>query len=717
MKEKSRSVKRILIVLLFAAMAIFLTACGVDVDATVKLNRDGSGERIMVLTMPKNEMLLLGKVNTASVDSIIADGCPDCMKYVYNEDDKKIQAEFTLPFSSLEDYQNKLNTFCKKKAEVTAEFDMSPFASEIHYSESVTTKDMLQWIPDLLVEKKVLNNRYRNSVFDQVSTKLYFSGSEYDCGSGRLNVSEMLYCRIDSIDVYTVSAGGEKFTRLIKLNIPEEELNKNKEMITSFLEEAIPEGGFGAWEDGKDGVRIFTVTMQDFTADEMAKGMQKYTGSDACTFENAEASVGDGIFYKGCAFRESSDWTNFGCNEEKTVHIRYYLDQTASEGFLYETENKSKLRLEGVESGDTSYLLYVLGEKQKLSIYADQAHYFHFSSIDYSVDANNLKDIRKTIVFHFEDTKTEDIGEICDKIRTLAKTDEDVAKIQTQMTEDTLTLLFKGTADDVSEMITAITGQQEKSVSYACEKHWIAPLEKCVLVDMMDMEGFVYKDPEGSKYWQIPVNYEVKINGVGKEMISDQPLIEEKIGSFKGKLQTDKRYKVSYRANHVNGLAFLWMGILLLAVVALATGIYFMVRSFIEKRREKREEEEARIIGMGEAKELPDEDVMAIEAKEETAETAESEEDVDSEETAEAEETAVPDETAEAEETVVPDETAENDVTAEAAGTGETTKDKVESFASEETEPAESATTECETEEPVAAENVTEESKEGSKPE
>ena len=488
-------------------------------------------------------------------------------------------------------------------------------------------------------------------------------------------------------------------------------------MITSFLEEAIPEGGFGAWEDGKDGVRIFTVTMQDFTADEMAKGMQKYTGSDACTFENAEASVGDGIFYKGCAFRESSDWSNFGCNEEKTVHIRYYLDQTASEGFLYETENKSKLRLEGVESGDTSYLLYVLGEKQKLSIYADQAHYFHFSSIDYSVDANNLKDIRKTIVFHFEDTKTEDIGEICDKIRTLAKTDEDVAKIQTQMTEDTLTLLFKGTADDVSEMITAITGQQEKSVSYACEKHWIAPLEKCVLVDMMDMEGFVYKDPEGSKYWQIPVNYEVKINGVGKEMISDQPLIEEKIGSFKGKLQTDKRYKVSYRANHVNGLAFLWMGILLLAVVALAAGIYFMVRSFIEKRREKREEEAARIIGMGEAKELPDEDVMAIEAKEETAETAESEEDVDSEETAEAEETVVPDETAEAEETVVPDETAENDVTAEAAGTGETTKDKVESFASEETEPAESATTESETEEPVAAENVTEESKEGSKPE
>jgi hypothetical protein len=70
------------------------------------------------------------------------------------------------------EFQNKLNTFCKKKAEVTAEFDMSPFASEIHYSESVTTKDMLQWIPDLLVEKKVLNNRYRNSVFDQVSTKL-----------------------------------------------------------------------------------------------------------------------------------------------------------------------------------------------------------------------------------------------------------------------------------------------------------------------------------------------------------------------------------------------------------------------------------------------------------------------------------------------------------------------------------------------------------------
>lgn len=247
MENKSKFAKRILIVFLFAAMAVFLTACGVDVDATVKLNRDGSGERIMVLTMPKNEMILLGKINTSNVDRIIADGCPDCLRYVYSEDSKKIQAEFTLPFSSLEDYQNKLNTFCARKAEVKADFEITPFSSQIQYSENLSTKEMLQWIPNLLIEKKVLNQRYRNSVFDQVSTKFYFSGSEFDGGAGRLSVSDSFYCAIDSIDVYTVSAGGEKYTRLIKLKIREEELNKNKDMISSFLEEGIPEGGFGAW--------------------------------------------------------------------------------------------------------------------------------------------------------------------------------------------------------------------------------------------------------------------------------------------------------------------------------------------------------------------------------------------------------------------------------------------------------------------------------------
>ena len=707
MRVNEKAVKRILVVALFGIMLAFLTACGADVDATVRLNRDGSGERVMEVTIPKTEMRLYGKSDLSSIDTVIADGCPGCMEYSYSEDNSSIKAEFTLPFSSLEDYQNKLNSFCSKNVVINGEITSTPFATEIEYSENVSTREIMGWLPKLLVDKKVLNARYQNSVFDKISTKFYFSGKEYDIGSGRISVSDNVYCVIDSIDVYTVPAGGEKFTRIIKVNIAEEEVTKNELAIVDCLEESIPEGGFGEWEEGADsGMRVFSVTMQDMSDKDMEKAMQHFTSSADCTFEAADATVGDGIFFKGCAFRENTDWTNFGCNENKEVHVAYYMDQSCSEGTLNDMKSGAKRSINGVPKERTNYIVYDMGEVQNTSLYADLARYFHFSSIDYTIDAKNRNDICKTIVFHFDNTQSEDIGEICDKIRTLAKTDENAAKIKMDMTQDVLTLTFAGTADDISGMITSITGQEDRSVSYACDKRWIAIFEKSVLIDIMDMEGFVYKDDEGSEYWQIPVKYEAKISGVNKEMISAQPLIEKKGNSFKGKLTTDKRFKVTYRANRINGLAFVWIAVLTLAVASFIAGIYFLVRSVFEKKKEAKEEAVARMVGMGEARELPDEVVPADKAEteaenivaDETEESFAGDNSVTEESSAE--------EYREAEENVVEEEstsTEENKAAEESASTEEN-KAAEESTTEEEIIAEEDAPTE---ENVTAEENVT----------
>ena len=93
--------KKYLTAAFLLVMTLFLCACGADVNSTVTVNPDESGERVMVMTISKNDLKMAGKFKLSDVDSAIADSCPDCMTYAYEEDGKTVRATFTLPFSSV----------------------------------------------------------------------------------------------------------------------------------------------------------------------------------------------------------------------------------------------------------------------------------------------------------------------------------------------------------------------------------------------------------------------------------------------------------------------------------------------------------------------------------------------------------------------------------------------------------------------------------------
>ena len=228
---------------------------------------------------------------------------------------------------------------------------------------------------------------------------------------------------------------------------------------------------------------------------------------------------------------------------------------------------------------------------------------FFFSLIDYMLDAKGKNNILKEIVLHF-DNETEDIGGICDKIRALGKDDEIAAKTKVELSGNTIKLTFEGKASEINHMMSVITGGDEIGVSYANESKWLVPLENTIVEDIVDFEGIAYKDPNGSEYWQIPVNYTAKIYGVGQEVINGQTLVTEKISSFEGDFTTENRVKVQYQTKRINGYAFLWYLLLLVAFAAFVGGIYFLIRSFIEKKREANEEISARENGVGEAREI-----------------------------------------------------------------------------------------------------------------
>ena len=617
--DKKLNLKRIFVGLVMTLSVMILTACGANVDAKVELNSDGSGTRTMELSIPKTELQAYGKFDLSKVESVIADNCPQVLDYSYEEDKKNVNATFVLQFSSLEDYEQKLNTFCSGNAQVDAYVGASPFSSEMRYSESVSTKDMLKWLVDALVDNNIVSDRYRSSIIGKVTTRLLYGGKVFSAGSGRLSVSENIYCTIDSIDIYTTSAGADKYSRTIRLNMQEEELEKNKENINAFLGDAIPEGGFGEWDTAsKDGVKTFAVTLNALSSSELTEAMKQYTGSQDCNFAEADASTEDGLFYKGCAFREKADWSAYGCNANGTVNINYMIDMASFEGSLIDEKNGASRRISGEGKEGDNYVRFGMGEVSETSVYADFSKYYHFSSIDYLLDVNNRNDITKEITLYFDNASAEDIGEICDKVHYMAKSEAILDEVGLDFTAEKLTITMKGTADEINEMMNLLSGNEGAAgVSYACEKKWLVPFEKCIVTDVVDLEGIVYHDPNGDAYWDIPINYKAKLSGNGKKLINEQPNIDKKAGGFEGKLSAARRSKAVYKMNHINGLAFVWYLLLFIGVVGLIAGIYFLIRSVVEKKKEMKEEQHAREIGMGEAVEIEMKETVEVPEPEE----------------------------------------------------------------------------------------------------
>ena len=577
--------RKILFTMIIAAMALFFTGCGCETKATVKVNPDGSGTRTMVCSIPKSELTAFGKNKLSEVDTIIANNTPKVMTYTYSEDKKNYVATFVLNFDSTEDYEQKLNTFCKKKAKVTREISKSPFAVKISYSENLSTTEMLEWLVDAMIDNKVVAERNRGNFFESVNTSLEFEGKRYDSGSGRLSVLHTMYCEIESLDIYTTYVGEGKYSRVVTINIKEKELQKNEEAIKDYLTEAIPEGGYGAWDGDK-----YSVVLADMTPEELTAAMAKFTGYEDYEFTTIQQEEENGLFSKPCGFFEDADWSNYACNAKGTVNVNYYLDEKNAEGDVVIDRNGGYEVIEKQsEGGDSSYICFPLGLVNSYGVRAVIVHYFHSDSVKYSVVAEPDGNLKKEIEFHYDNVKPAEIKEVFDRIELLR--DEEGNGVLTHLdvdyTEETLTFKMTGTAAEINEAMGIISGREDcKDLSFAGEVRWLVPFTRIVVGDRVNLEGFIHTDEENSAYWRIPIQYHASVPGLGNTVIGENVPLANKGNSFDGTLHTGDDSKFVYTALSLNKLAFAWYALMLVCVLALLWGIFFVVRSVIERKRE-----------------------------------------------------------------------------------------------------------------------------------
>lgn len=140
-----------ILMMLATLCAVVLTACGADVNSRLDLQPDYSGQRLFVLTMADNDLnALSGGVEAA--ERALEMHTPEVLIFEGVEaEDEGYSATFTMPFNSLEDYQNKISALLDASNVPAAEQDMTIQADDqalrtsLTFEESFYNDDLMGW--------------------------------------------------------------------------------------------------------------------------------------------------------------------------------------------------------------------------------------------------------------------------------------------------------------------------------------------------------------------------------------------------------------------------------------------------------------------------------------------------------------------------------------------------------------------------------------------
>lgn len=274
-------VKKYLIVLGIFVLTLILSGCGGKVNTTIKLNEDLSGERIMKVYFDKNENDKYIKGDSKTIAEVVKKSTPEQLEFKSEETENGYTYYFTMKFSSLEDYTDKVNKLLPEYNEAEIEFGQaaSPFVKGISYKENFRTKQILDWFNDLMFESGYVDSSYTNyGIFGTENVELYYKDTLVSQKSDiyAMDLSTLEFNPINGIDVLTKYNEDFTISRSIIVKIPLATYDEKAKEIDDFFKERTVEGATG---EGKtvDGSYIYTITLENANELQIDAMVNKFT--------------------------------------------------------------------------------------------------------------------------------------------------------------------------------------------------------------------------------------------------------------------------------------------------------------------------------------------------------------------------------------------------------------------------------------------------------
>jgi hypothetical protein len=239
-----------------------LAACGARVDTALTVNSDGSGSRVMTLTISAEDVSeLVG--GASAVDAAVNRRKPEGVTYdgVHPTADGGLTATFTLDFTDPADYQSKVDQLLQageqEPSDGTFTIPNSRFVKGISIGESFTSADLLQWVfRGLQADGVVSTGTSLSDMYELGDTTLTFGGATVEQGSA-INYTATQDNGFQSAAVDTTMDADGKFTRVITLTLDPAKYQADAANYDSYFSTSMPSGATVA----KSGDATWTVTV------------------------------------------------------------------------------------------------------------------------------------------------------------------------------------------------------------------------------------------------------------------------------------------------------------------------------------------------------------------------------------------------------------------------------------------------------------------------
>lgn len=185
---------------LLTIAALILSACGAKIETQLGLESAEKGTRTMQVSFNLKDNKDKIKGGSEALDASVRKHLPEGLEYggIQSEGDKA-RATFTIPFSSVDEYRNKVASILKaagSKTEPTVTIlnTEQGLVQGIQVKENFSSKELLDWVPEALVVDGVIESSNKNSVFNS-------SGSETTVKFGEKEVKNSGGSKISAKDV------------------------------------------------------------------------------------------------------------------------------------------------------------------------------------------------------------------------------------------------------------------------------------------------------------------------------------------------------------------------------------------------------------------------------------------------------------------------------------------------------------------------------------
>lgn len=250
--------RRALHALLAVATVIVLSACGARIDTTMTVAGDGSGSRVMVLTLTAEDTQKLAG-GMAAVEASVQKNLPAQLDYsgLQGAPDGGISLTFTLAFDNPAEYHEKAQALLALGGDESTEVDFvvtdSLLLKGIDRGESFTSYGLVKWMFDGLLADGIVPAENATDMYEIGDTVLNFDGDSVSL-SGRYIYSDVLDNGFTSVSMQTDIADPDAITRRITFTVDAAQFAASDPVYEEYFAAATPDGADlvatadGSWE-------------------------------------------------------------------------------------------------------------------------------------------------------------------------------------------------------------------------------------------------------------------------------------------------------------------------------------------------------------------------------------------------------------------------------------------------------------------------------------